>query len=142
MLKIWWGTFWRLAVIWVVFSIPLMLLYSLIEPTDLSIKIKPTVFYLFIAFLMLLLSNLKKINVYVWKRIIPEAFAITITLIIAALAFLSSLLNLALIFSVSTEQWINAKMSLGLFMFVITPLIASIIINYKQSNDSDIDAKT
>ena len=139
MLKVWWGIVWRYLLMWVVFAIPAMLLYSLIEPTEISIKVKPTVGYGLLAVLMLILRKFEVLNIFIWKRIVAEELALIVPMYLAILSFCSSALNLLLVFNVTTEEWVLAKMLIGFFMFFICPLVVAFIVKFKESELINID---
>ena len=139
MLKVWWGIVWRYLLMWVVFAIPAMLLYSLIEPTEISIKVKPTVGYGLLAVLMLILRKFEVLNIFIWKRIVAKELALIVPMYLAILYFCSSALNLLLVFNVTTEEWVLAKMLIGFFMFFICPLVVAFIVKFKESELIKID---
>ena len=139
MLKVWWGIVWRYLLMWVVFAIPAMLLYSLIEPTEISIKVKPTVGYGLLAVLMLILRKFEVLNIFIWKRIVAKELALIVPMYLAILSFCSSALNLLLVFNVTTEEWVLAKMLIGFFMFFICPLVVAFIVKFKESELIKID---
>ena len=134
MLKLWWGICWRIIAIWVAFAIPIGLLYSLIEQTESTIKLKPTYIYLSLALVMLTLGKFRPLNSFIWRNIVHVNLMNTVAISIAALSAMSALLNFLLAYLATTETYINSKILLGFFMFIVSPFIVSFIIKFKEAN--------
>lgn len=134
MIKTWWGICWRMLAMWVVFAIPSGIIYSLIFNTVDTIKIKPTVSYGFLALLMFVIARLPKLNQFIWNRILGSGSVNIVANSIAMLYLFSAVLNLLVAIFASTEMWVDTKISLGVFMFFISPFIVAFIANFKNQN--------
>lgn len=119
---------------WVVFAIPSGIIYSLIFNTVDTIKIKPTVSYGFLALLMFVIARLPKLNQFIWNRILGSGSVNIVANSIAMLYLFSAVLNLLVAIFASTEMWVDTKISLGVFMFFISPFIVAFIANFKNQN--------
>ena len=144
MIKIWWGISWRILAIWIVFVIPLgltyLIIYNMVDAIKLNIadaiKLKPTISYMCLTILMLILGRSKKLNQFFWSGILDADSANFASNSIAALSLLSALLNFFVAPTASTEIWLTAKILISVFMFVISPFIVAFIVKFKKENNA------
>ena len=139
MIKLWWGITWRFYLVSLVIGAPVTILYALIEPTAFTIKVKPTFFYLLIALLMTLIGNLDRLNNFIWQSIVDIKFAKLITFSLAIVALISSLLNLLVAFNSTVDEYVEAKITIGIFSFLICPFVVAFFVKFKESELTNIN---
>jgi len=137
MFKAWWGITWRLGAIWIVFSIPALLLYSFIGDTENTIKLKPTAAYIALACLMLFLVRAKRLNQFLWKRVASVNAASTISTTLSILFVFCAVLNFLIAKNMPTDAWVNSKMLIAVFMFFLSPVVVLFVVNFKESQQRD-----
>ena len=133
MFKVWWGITWRFYLMCTVIGVPLVILSALVEPTEFTIKVKPTFFYLIFALLMTLIGNFDRLNNFIWQNIVDVRLSKLIAFSLAIAAFISSLLNLLIAFNASVDEYVEAKMTIFSYVFVICPILVAFIVKFKES---------
>ena len=140
MLKVWWGVTWRFfLLVWLVLGLPVTLLYAFIVPTELSIVIKPTIIYLLIALLMALIGMYERLNNFIWGNIVDIKYAKTISSYLAIIAITASILNLLVYYNSLLDDYVEAKMTIGCFVFLICPFYIAFIVKFRESELTNIN---
>ena len=127
MIKIWWGISWRILAIWIVFVIPLgltyLIIYNMVDAIKLNIadaiKLKPTISYMCLTILMLILGRSKKLNQFFWSGILDADSANFASNSIAALSLLSALLNFFVAPTALPNQFAVAPVAVAVAVSVV-----------------------
>ncbi len=124
---------------YVLVGMPLIFVFRLFEMTADIIKLKVSIIYFILAFLVFILSRQSKLNLFVWRRVVDKDSLVGIINLSVILSFLfGAIFNLLFAYLTSVDVYVDSKTQLAFFIFVLCPFFPAFLIKYKLSDQSPV----